>query len=213
MVNASEALPLRLLLLDDHVIFLQGLSELLIKVFPLFDIKTSSSTEKARRELETDQYNILLSDIMIPGSNVRELIIHCKKKHPSLKIVILSSIQEMPIIKEFLELGVDGYLTKAVSAIEIRMAFEKILNDEKYISTDISSKLANNLFEDARSPLTKKELEVLRMVAAGSTVIKTSEQLLISKATVMAHRRSIMSKLDLHSAAELVKYAYENKLV
>jgi DNA-binding NarL/FixJ family response regulator len=212
MVEITDITSLKIMLVDDHIMFSQGLSELLKKVLTDVQVKVFSSTEKAKQELAVNEYHFLLSDMLMPGYNVKEFITHCKKKHPSLNIIILSSVLEIQTIKEFLALGIDGYLTKAVNAVEMKMALELIYNGEKYISSDISGKLATSFFEETKSPLTKKELEILRMVAAGNSVIQAAEQLFLSPSTVMAHRRNIMTKLDLHSAAELVKYAYENKL-
>ncbi len=212
MVEITDITCLKIMLVDDHIMFSQGLTELLKKILTGAEIKVFSSTEKAKQELAVNEYHFLLSDMLMPGFNVKEFIAHCKKKHPSLNIIILSSVLEIQTIKEFLAVGIDGYLTKAVNAVEMKMALELIYNGEKYISSDISGKLATSFFEETKSSLTKKELEILRMVAAGNSVIQTAEKLFISPSTVMAHRRNIMTKLDLHSAAELVKYAYENKL-
>ncbi len=203
---------LKIMLVDDHIMFTQGLSELLSKILPDAVINEFQSVEKAKTALASGEYDFLLSDLRMPGYNVKDFISDCRKNYPLLNIVILSTIIEIPVIKEYLAVGVDGYLTKAVSVDEMKIALKKIYNGEKYISSDISAKLATSFFEEKRSPLTKKELEILQMIVSGNTVIQTAEKLLISPSTVMAHRRSIMSKLDLHSAAELVKYAYENKL-
>jgi DNA-binding NarL/FixJ family response regulator len=150
---------------------------------------------------------------MIPGNDVKEFISFCKKQYPGLYIIIISSVTDIHTMKVLFAEGVNGYLSKAVNYSELKTALEKIYSGERYLSTDLTGKLATFFFEGEESKLTKKELEILRIVASGKTVKQTAEDLLISPSTVMAHRRSIMSKLDLHSAAELVKYAYANKLV
>lgn len=213
MPEITYPTSLQIMLVDDHIMFTQGLTELLKKIFPNSHVSVFTSTEKALKQLEVNEYTFLLSDLIIPGSDVKGFITLCKKKYTALNIIILSSILDINIVKDYLAIGIDGYLSKAVSAEEMKMAFEKIYLGEKYVSTDISSKLVTSYFEETKTELTKKELEILRLIADGFTVIKTAEKLHISSATVMAHRRNIMSKLDLHSAADLVKYAYENKLV
>lgn len=213
MFDIADISPLKIMLIDDHLMFAQGITELLNKISPDNKISVFTSVEKAKLELAANDYQFILSDLMIPGSNVKEFVGYCTKKYPGVYIIIISSITEINTIKELLAEGVHGYLSKAVNYFELKIALEKVYQGERYISSDLSGKMATSYFEAEKTDLTKKELEILRMVAAGKTVIQTAEALLISPSTVMAHRRNIMAKLDLHSAAELVKYAFENKLV
>lgn len=200
------------LLLDDHVIFSQGLAELIRKMSPESEVIHFNSVETAKASLLKEEYQFLLSDIVIPGSNTLEFITYCKKKFPNLTIIILSSITDMTTIKEFFSLGISGYLSKAVNNYELKIALEKTYQGEKYVSADLSGRLASSFFVAEKNSLTKKEIEIIRMVAAGHTVDAASKLLHLSPYTILAHRRNIMKKLDLHSAAELVKYAFENNL-
>ncbi len=203
---------LKILIIDDHLIFAQGLRELLLNIHPLVEIKETNNTEKALSTLIADEYHFLFSDVMIPGEDVSQFISECKKKFPLLNILMISSVIDIPRIKEFIALGINGYISKAVTFNELKEAIIKVYNGENYISSDISHKLANTLFFTEKHTLTKKETEILKLVAAGHTVDAASKLLHLSPYTILAHRRSIMKKLDLHSAAELVKYAFENNL-
>ena len=107
---------------------------------------------------------------------------------------------------------VAGDWQKSVSVYELNLALERTYAGDKYVSSDLNGKLANSFFVSEQTSLTLKELEVLRLIAEGYKVDKISEMLFISPYTVMAHRRNIMKKLDLHTAAELVKYAFLNNL-
>ncbi|MES2777752.1 MAG: response regulator transcription factor [Bacteroidota bacterium] len=200
------------LLVDDHIMFSQGLAELIKRTSPNSEINCFSSVDKARAALDSVEYQFLLCDLVMPGSNTQDFITYSRKKYPSLLIIIVSSIMDIHTIKHCFSLGINAYISKAVNLFELRLAFEKTWNGDKYISSDLSGRLASNLFTAEKNQLTKKELEILQSVAAGNSVEKTAELFNVSPYTVLAHRRSIMAKLNLHSAAELVRYAFENKL-
>jgi DNA-binding NarL/FixJ family response regulator len=212
-MNAALDLPaLKILLLDDHLLILKGFSAILHSMTPESDIKFFTSLEKVKEELAREKYDVLFSDLMMPGVNTREFITFCKKKYPDLIIIILSGILEINVVKEYLSIGVNGFISKVVSQEEVKLALETTHRGETFVSSNLSGKLAFSLFAAEKTSLTQRELEILRLIAAGHTVEKTASLLHISAFTVLAHRRSIMKKLDLHSGAELVKYAYENNL-
>jgi DNA-binding NarL/FixJ family response regulator len=204
--------PLKILLLDDHLLILKGFSEILKSMMPDSTIKFHTSVEKAKDELTREKYDILFSDLMMPGVNTREFISSCKKKYPELIIIILSGILEINVVKEYLGLGVNGFISKVVSHQEVKLALETTYRGETFVSSNLSGKLAFSLFATEKTSLTQRELEILKLIAAGYSVEKTAALLNKSAFTILAHRRSIMKKLDLHSGAELVKYAFENNL-
>lgn len=200
------------LLIDDHILFAQSLAELIRAMAPASDINYMTSVEKIREELKANEYQFLLIDLLIPGVDTKEFISYCVKKYPTLIIIVISSVIDISKIKECFSIGIGAYLTKAISSYELKLALEKTYRGEKYISSDLSGRLASSFFSVEQNNLTTKELEVLRLVAAGNTVNQIAATLHSSPFTIMAHRRKIMKKLDLHSAAELVKYAFENNL-
>lgn len=212
MTLSADIPTFKALLIDDHVLFGQGLRNLIKGMSPESEVTYNSNPDKAKEMLKTGGFEFLFSDLMIPGYNTKEFISYCRKNYPALIIIIISSTMDINSIKEYFGLGINGFISKNVDHYELKMALEKTWQGEKYISSDLSGRVANSFFAEEKDELTKKELEVLRLVAAGYTVDKTAGVLFVSPYTIMAHRRSIMKKLDLHSAAELVKYAFENNL-
>jgi DNA-binding NarL/FixJ family response regulator len=204
--------PFKVLLIDDHKIFLQGLDALIKSMAPQADVYHVTSVDKAKAALLNEAFQFVLSDLAIPGDNVIEFLMYCKKKYPAIIIMVISSNLDISIVKQCFGIGVSSYLSKATNTYELKIAFEKTYIGDTYVSSDLSGKLATSLFISEKTGLTKKEIEILRLVAAGDTVDKMASKLLISPYTVMSHRRNIMSKLNLHSASELVKYAFENNL-
>ncbi len=212
-MNASFDLPpLKILLVDDHLLILKGFSGILKNFLPQSTVNFYTSVEKIEEELGREKYDVLFSDLMMPGVNTREFITRCKKKYPGMIIIILSGILEINVVKEYLSIGVNGFVSKVVSQEELKLALETTFRGEIFVSSNLSGKLAFSLFAAEKTSLTQRELEILRLIAAGHSVEKTATLLHISAFTVLAHRRSIMKKLDLHSGAELVKYAFENNL-
>lgn len=202
----------KIMLVDDHALMSIGMNELLKRMLPGCEVDYFATTEKAMAALKSSEYRFLLTDLMMPGQDVKAFIFSARKAYPDMVIMILSSLMDMNLVREYLTNGVDGYLSKSITEHELKQAFEATYNGKRYISSDLSSRLAASVFSNDNSTLTKKELEVLRLVAAGHNVKKIAEELYISPVTVMTHRRSILGKLGLHSAAELVKYAYDHNL-
>lgn len=202
------------MLIDDHSLVAEGFKELLKKMLPdnciiaMFD-----NIEKAKNEIQATHYDYVLTDLVMPGQDVSEFIKYLRKNYPELIIFIVSGVIDTNTVKECLLLGINGYISKGVSPDEIKLAFENTHNGRKYISSDISGRLASSFLSIEKTTLTKKEVEVLRLLAAGHSTKIIAEMLYISPITIMTHKRNLMSKLNLHSVVALVKYAYDNKIV
>ncbi|MBP6688133.1 MAG: response regulator transcription factor [Lacibacter sp.] len=212
MPNTFDICNISILLLDDKEIYSLGMKELFKQRNPCIHFTCLSHPSQAKEELLTKEYQILLCEILIPNSDVKEFINHCRTKHLHLSIIVTTSIENVKAIKEYFKLGVHGYISKQTTYNEIILAVEKVKNGEKYISTDLNTKLTASLQLTKQNNLTEKEVKVMKLIADGNTVSQISLAMQISPHTVMAHRRSIMKKLNLHTAVEIVKYVFENNL-
>ncbi|RQO29839.1 hypothetical protein DBR32_14745 [Taibaiella sp. KBW10] len=204
---------IHILLLDDHALVAEGLKQLLIKMLP--DdciINVFNEVEKAKKELQSIHYDYVITDLIMPGQNVPEFITYMRIHDPELIILVLSSIIDINSIKECLALGVNGYISKGTPPEEMKLAFENTHRGRKFISSDISGRLASSIFSIDNTTLTKRELEVLRLLATGHKTKTVAEILHVSPITIMTHKRNLMQKLQLHSVVGLVKYAYDNHL-
>ena len=176
------------------------------------DIDQCYSLEEANRKLLFDKYDYFFIDIMIPGGNVKEYIEGFLKLNKETIVIAISSVSDPFLIKEFFGFGIHAFISKSAGSHEIQLALESTSSGGKYISANLAGKLATAIYIRDSNNLTKKEMEILRMVAKGLTIAETAGQMHLSPHTVIGHRRNIMHKLGVRSAAEIVKYAYENKL-
>ncbi|GGH33424.1 DNA-binding response regulator [Dyadobacter endophyticus] len=201
------------MLVDDHVLVAEGFRELLKRMLPagaVIDI--FSSVETATAALKTMSYGILITDLIMPGQNVMSFITACRKQYDELIILVVSSSMDSNGIKACFAAGANGYLSKAVSPSEIKLALEYTMAGKKFVSADLAGKLADNIFSAENTVLTSKEREVLALIGAGKRTKEIAETLFVSPITIMTHKRNIMRKLDLHSVSELVRYVFNNNL-
>jgi DNA-binding NarL/FixJ family response regulator len=212
MQDTIDIPNLSVILIDDHEIFCQGIAEIFNNMNNKSHFRYFTDIEKAKEGMAKTKFQFLLCDLLIPGANVKKFIVDCRKQYPDLFVIIVSALIDVTTIKEYFNLGINGFISKGVSYYELKLGLEKVYHGERYISSDLSSRLTYSYFSAEKTNLTPKELEVLRLVAAGNTVNTIAKILNSSPYTIMAHRRNMMKKLDLHSASELVKYAFINNL-
>ncbi len=201
------------MLVDDHVLVAEGFRELLKRMLPAGSvIDVSSTIETAAAALKTMRYGVLITDLIMPGQNVMSFITACRKSYADLIILVVSSSMDSNGIKACFAAGANGYLSKAVSPGEIKLALEYTAAGKKFVSADLAGKLADNIFSAENTVLTNKEREVLALIGAGKRTREIADLLFVSPITIMTHKRNIMRKLDLHSVTELVRYVFNNNL-
>lgn len=214
MYNTVDIPVTNVMLVDDHVLVAEGFKELLLKILPLGTvINVFSSLDRAKDSMEAHHYGVVITDLVMPGQSVIDFIAYCRRSYPSTIVLVVSSVIDTSSIKACLAAGANGYLSKAIDPHEIRQALEYTFNGRKFVSSDLSGKLADSILSAENSTLTKKEIEIIRLIAAGNKTKNVAEMLFVSPITIMTHKRNIMRKLNLHSATELVKYVYENNLI
>lgn len=205
---------IRIVLVDDHQIILDGLS-MLLDQDPSFDVIASfSHPEKALSFLSVQEPDILLTDYSLPGMNGVELIRKAKILHPAMKAVLLSMHDEPSIVREAIKLGVNGYLLKNIQQAELKEAIRKIYSGLIYVSAEITTQLLQQPNGNQNeSALTERELEVLKLITKENSNKQIANKMHISERTVETHRKNIFRKTGTTSLVGLVKYAYSNNLI
>jgi DNA-binding NarL/FixJ family response regulator len=214
---------IRIHLADDHQILIDGISTLL-NTIPHFEIAGFSLNGSTLFDDVTDNNSdILVLDINMPEKDGIEVIKEFNEKGFPCKVIVLSSYDDLKLIKEIMRLGASGYLTKKCAGENIVEAIEAISRGEEYFCKTVREKIFNtvtknnpklNKYEpNQNSILTGRELEIIILIALEYSGKEISEQLFITTNTVETHRKNIMKKLDAKNTISIVKYALKNNLI
>jgi two-component system, NarL family, nitrate/nitrite response regulator NarL len=198
-------------LVDDHRIFLEGIAHLLSMQEGFKIVGYSASASEAETILKSGNVDVLITDIqMMPISGI-ELTRTVKNQHPEIKVLGLSMFDKPEIIHSLIDAGADGYLLKDVEIDELVDAITTVMDGKTFYS----SKIADTLFKSIESKdlLTKREKEIIALIAKEKTNIEIADLLFISEYTVESHRKNIFRKTRSKSIVGLITYAYENKLI
>ncbi|MEM0900648.1 MAG: response regulator transcription factor [Pseudomonadota bacterium] len=197
-------------LADDHEVFRAGTRDILQSI-PDVEIVAEAgdgiTTIKHVRKLQPD---LLVLDSAMPMARGIEVFAEVRRWSPETSVVVLTGFTAPGFIADWLQAGVDGFLLKSCSVQDIRKGIETVLAGANYI-TPAASEILNNAVTPA--PLTDREREVMAMVLAGRTNPEIAHRLSISVKTVDKHRGSLMSKLGVHSVAELMAFALREGLL
>jgi two-component system, NarL family, response regulator NreC len=210
---------IKVLLADDHKIVRDGLRTLLEKHA---DIAVLGEAEDGREALQLAgklSPDVVVMDIAMPELNGIEATRQILSEHPGIKIVALSMHSDKRFVSEMLKAGASAYLLKDCAFEELIAAIRTIMKGKIYLSPGIAGVvLADYIRSDRKSEpsvfsqLSDREREVLQLMTEGKTTKEVAAQLNVSIKTVETHRTNIMTKLDIHSIAELTKYAIREGL-
>lgn len=214
---------IRIHLADDHQVLLDGLTNLLHTV-PEFEVAGNSVDGNAvYDDVVANNADVLLLDISMPNKDGIAVLREFKEKKFPCKVIILSSYDDLKIIKEVMKLGALGYLTKKCAGEHIIQAIEAANNNEEYFDDHVRKKIFASFTQNnpklIKNPepkllsLSAREIEIITLISLEYSGKEISEQLYISLNTVETHRKNIMKKLHLKNVIGIVKYAIKNKLI
>lgn len=203
--------PIRIALIDDHVLVRDGVKSLL-SAMPHFEVvaQAESGAEALELVAKTD-LDLLLVDIGLKDMNGLELTRRLCSLYPGIKILILSMYDNQEYVRTSINAGAFGYVLKNAPSQELIAAIEAIVAGGSFYSPEIARKLATNVRDE--NELTPRELQVLSMIAKGLNNKEVARELDISVRTVETYRLSIRRKLNIDTPAALVKYALEHGLI
>ena len=214
-------MTIRILLADDHTILRAGL-RMMLNAQPDFEVVGEAQDgRQAIQEAQRLQPDVILMDITMPDMNGIEATRQIKKSLPETKVLILTMHEHDEYVFQALRAGASGYMLKEAADTDLISALRVIQNGQFYLSPTAQSVMVGDYLQrvrtgeekDSYSSLTEREREILKLVAEGYTNNKIAERLIISPKTVDTHRTHVMDKLNLHSRAELVKYAMRRGLL
>ncbi|MBX2915249.1 MAG: response regulator transcription factor [Cyclobacteriaceae bacterium] len=210
-MNAN--LPIKLMLVDDHRIVLDGLKSMFDQDVNFKIEATAGSAEEAMSLLQTKRPDILLTDYRLPDASGLDLCVWIKNKLPNTKRVILSMHDEGALVRQILKEGVDGYILKSVQQLELKNALHQIIRGMPYVSPEITRLLLTEMGQQPEELLTSREREVLNLIAKEYSNKQIADKLFISERTVETHRKNIFRKTNTTTLVGLIKYAFANNLI
>ena len=214
---------LRLLVTDDHRVFIEGLQYVLKNELHIEIAGSALNGKEAIEKCNKENYDVVLMDINMPVMDGIQACAEIKRLHPHIKIIIVSMLSDVFTISKALKAGADGYVLKNNSSEDLLLAFKAISKDRIFLSPSIEHFFSNaspdsikgreSAVKFSEQLITPREQEILKLIVEGFTNDEIAKTLNIAVRTADTHRMNMLVKLKLPNTAALVKFALENKLV
>lgn len=204
--------PIRIVLIDDHRIFREALQLELQRVSDIVIVGGAANAAEALVLVDTLLPDVVVLDVGLPDLSGVDLAAQLLRLVPNVKIVALSGYTEKFFVEAMLQAGAGAYIVKSAGGEDLLAAIRAVMAGETYLCADASRALKPNA-RCGNSPLTPREISVLRCVASGMRTAEIAGLLGISTGTVETHRKNIKAKLGAGSIAELTQYALREGLL
>ncbi|MBL0911572.1 MAG: response regulator transcription factor [Bacteroidia bacterium] len=202
----------KIFIVDDHYMIIEGIKSMLVNEPGIEWLGHASSAASCLSFLRVHTPDVILMDINLPDKSGLELCKEVTQLYPGIKIIGLSTFNQLSFISRMLENGAYGYLLKNASRHEILQAIGTVMQRKQYLSIEASEMVKKNQGDD--SPvLTRREIEVLQLIAEGLTNAEMAEKLFVSVTTIDTHRKNLLAKFNAKNTAALVWAAAQMKFV
>ncbi len=213
--NSAPVTPIRVFIVDDHALVREGTRQILDQADRIEVVGLAGSSEEGLEIIEGLGVDVALVDVNLPGMSGLELARTLTATRPDVRVVILSAFDEHAYVTEALEIGVDGYLLKTTSGRELVDAVRAVADGIFVLDRAISQRLIRRRRRgpDAVNPLTRRETDVLELLAQGRSNKQIAGELQLGLRTVESHVSNLLGKLGVTSRTEAVTYALNHRLV
>jgi len=204
---------IKIIIADDHKIVLDGLTSIINTNDEIEIVGKALNGIQVIELLKTNSVDAVVLDIEMPEMDGVETAKIIKENYPQIKILILTMYNEIGFIRKILEAGAHGYILKNKGKEELVTALKSICNGMDYFGEEVSKTLFSSMRNknvNGEIKLTKKETEVLKLIANGDTTPIISQKLFIANTTVETHRRNLIEKTGVKGTKGLIKFAIEN---
>lgn len=203
---------------DDHLLVINGLKAMIENTSDIKLLFSATSGHDLLSELKEKQPDVLLLDIQMPDINGIDLCKEVHARYPLVKIIALTNFEQSSYVKQMVRNGALGYLLKNIDGKTLQAAIRTVVQDKPFIHEQIRNNMLNEVLSGTKVTsqgisLTKRELEILGLVAKEMTNQEIADKLFISVRTVETHRVNLTQKLGVHNTAGLVKEAYKRGLI
>jgi two-component system, NarL family, invasion response regulator UvrY len=208
---------IKILIVDDHAIFRQGLRRI-VEDTPDIAIVGEAETAQEALDLSRKEYcDVMVLDLTLPDRSGLDVLKELKQEQPRLPILVLTMHSEDQFAVRVLKAGAAGYLNKRGAPEELIDAIKKVYRGGKYVSPHLAEKLVYELDTNSEKALHEKlsdrEYQVLRLIGSGKTIGEIAVALSLSVTTISTYRARILEKTGMKTSAELTRYAIENGLI
>jgi two-component system, NarL family, response regulator NreC len=211
-------MKIQILLADDHIIIRDGIRALLEKHSDFEVVAVANDGRETLEMIQKFDIDVVVMDISMPNMTGIEAAQQIKLIAPKVKVLALSVHTDNELVSRMIEAGASGYLPKSCEIDELIEAIQTVMHNRTYLSPSVVDSVFRFMqkepcqTDNAPSPLTPREREVLQQIAEGKTTKEIASILCVGESTVESHRQNIIKKLDIHSIAELTKYAIRHGL-
>jgi len=204
-------MAIKVFIVDDHYMVIEGIRSMLIQEKSVEWMGHAMNADSCLAFLQNQQPDVILMDINLPDRSGVELCSEVLALYPSIRILGLSTFNQLSFIEKMIESGASGYLLKNATRDEITEAIEGVVRGEKYFSSDVSNLL--EIKTQTYPSITRREKEVLGLIAEGLTNPQIAEKIFVSVTTVDTHRKNLIMKLEAKNTADLVRLAFKYELL
>lgn len=217
--------PIKIFVADDHQLFIEGIKALTRDSVDVKLIGEAENGEDLLEQLKTNKPEVILMDINMPKLSGIEATKKIRQLYPDIKILALTMFDDTLYVSEMIKAGASGYLLKNAGRAELITAINTVFKGERYVSSEVSLKMIDKMnsgdhsSSENRMPpvrkaeVTKRELEILKLIAQELTNAEIAVKLNNSPMTIITHRKNLLRKLGVKNTAGLIKYAMEQGML
>lgn len=201
----------KLFIVDDHYMVIEGIQSLLKDEQGIDWMGHATNAASCLAFLQKQLPDVILMDINLPDMSGIELCKAVKEKYPSVFVIGLSTFNQYSLIEKMMDNGASGYVLKNATREELMEAIHAVLKNKTYFSREAAQTMRKD--ESIKIVLTRREKEVLELIADGMTNNEIAQQLFVSVTTVDTHRKNLLSKFEARNIASLIKMAVTMKFI
>jgi two-component system invasion response regulator UvrY len=208
---------IHVIIADDHPVVRQGLTRILAEETDMVLAAEAATGQELLEKLGKTQCDVVLLDISMPGRGGLETLAELRRHYPKIPVLVLSVYPEDQFGLRVIKSGAAGYMNKEAACDQLVNAIRKVCSGGKYVSANLAEKMAGDLAADSQVPLhealSRREYQVMSLIASGKTVSEIARELYLSQKTISTHRARILEKMHMKTNAQLTYYAIQNNLI
>jgi DNA-binding NarL/FixJ family response regulator len=206
-------MAIKVFIVDDHYMVIEGIHSLLQNENSIEWMGHASNAASCLSFLQQQKPDVILMDINLPDKSGIELCLEVKEKYPFIYVLGLSTFNQQSFIEKMITNGASGYLLKNATQQELMEGIETVVKGKQYLSFDAAVAIRKPDTVNEIPIITRREKEVLELIAEGLTNNEMAERLFISSSTVDTHRKNLLAKFNARNTASLVKIAMQLNLL